>query len=63
MGKEISGRENNVKNNYKNSYAVLLNSYSSLSLGPVLLDITSGGLTMLVLQVRKLGLREVKGFV
>ena len=61
MGKEVSGRENNVENNYKNTYAVLLNSYSSPSLGQVLLGVTSGGLTMLVLQVRKLGLREVKG--
>ena len=39
---------------------LLLSSYSSASLGQVLPGVTSGGLTMLAPQVRKLGLREVK---
>ena len=40
---------------------LLLSSHSSASLGQVLPGVTSGGLTMLAPQVRKLGLREVKG--
>ena len=40
---------------------LLLRSYSRTSLGQVLPGVTSGGLTMIALQVRKLGLREVKG--
>ena len=41
---------------------LLLSSHSSASLGQVLPGVTSGGLTMLAPQVRKLGLREFHSF-
>lgn len=40
---------------------LLLSSYSRPSLSQVLPGVTSGGLTHACPQVRKLGLREVKG--